>query len=175
MENLTGLGRHYLFRPAGLRDVAVATRILRDAAQKMMAEGKCQWTETYPSESNVLSDIKAGNAYVIETDGIVEAYGAMVFTGESAYDDIDGEWLSDSPYVVVHRLAVAQSAQGRGVASRFMKMVEVQAAERGISSFRVDTNFDNRAMLILLEKRGFCYCGEVRYPQGGRMAFEKLI
>ena len=33
MENLTGLGRHYLFRPAGLRDVAVATHFARCGAE----------------------------------------------------------------------------------------------------------------------------------------------
>ena len=42
-------------------------------------------------------------------------------------------------------------------------------------SFKVDTNFDNDRMLHLLDKLGFERCGIIQYPQGERIAFEKLI
>ena len=37
----------------------------------------------------------------------VIAYAAVVYDGEPAYDAIEGRWLTAGPYVVVHRLAVA--------------------------------------------------------------------
>jgi hypothetical protein len=40
---------------------------------------------------------------------------------------------------------------------------------------KVDTNFDNAAMLHLLKKLGYTYCGEVYLAGGERKAFEKLI
>ena len=88
---------------------------------------------------------------------------------------LDGRWLADVPYVVVHRLAVADEVKRRGVAVRFMSSVEELARDRGVTSFRVDTNYDNFYMLRIFDKLGFTYCGEVRYDSGLRRAYEKLL
>ena len=164
-----------LFRPAVNEDIPVVTSILRMAADRMLAEGKKQWTESYPGESDVRTDIGNNVGYVVELDGKVVAYGAVVLDGEPAYSSIEGKWLSDQKYVVVHRLAVIGSSECRGLASYFMHEVEKLAVALGIKSFRVDTNFDNERMLKCLEKNGFTYCGEVFYERGSRKAFEKLI
>lgn len=163
------------FRKAGGADVPAATAILKAAAKRMLAEGKQQWDETYPTEIHVRADIEKGIAYVLELDGSVVGYAAVVFTGEPAYDDLDGQWLSDEKYVVVHRVAVAQNEQRKGMGRVLMGAVEDYARSLGIRSFRIDTNFDNFAMLGLLEKLGFTYCGEVRSERGSRKAFEKMI
>lgn len=165
----------YIFRRAVATDLPAIEKILKDAVARMLAEGKQQWNESYPTAVYVLADMARDVAFVLEFQGEVVAYGAVVFDGEPAYDDLDGEWLSDQKYVVVHRVAVSQKAQGNGVGARFMKSVEYYAAEKGIGSFRIDTNFDNFAMLRLIEKCGFAYCGEVSYERGKRKAFEKLI
>ena len=164
-----------LFRKAGIRDLTPVMAILDAARQRMFAEGKCQWTESYPREVHVVADIAAGHGYVLVEDGRVVAYGAVIVNGEPAYEDLEGEWLTDGDYVVVHRLAVAADAQGRGVGRRFMAAVEEMAAAEGVGSFRVDTNFDNERMLALLDRCGFTFTGLIQYPQGERRAFEKLI
>ena len=105
----------------------------------------------------------------------VIAYGAVVFDGEPAYDAIDGQWLTDEPYVLVHRIAVVDGERGRGVAAEFLHRVETLAQERGVKAFRIDTNFDNQTMLRLLERTGFTYCGKVVYRSGERLAYEKRI
>ncbi len=105
----------------------------------------------------------------------VIAYGAAVFDGEAAYEALEGRWLTGGPYVVLHRLAVADEAKRRGVAGAFMRRVETLARGRGVGAFRVDTNFDNRYMLHLIERQGFVYCGKVRYGSGERLAFEKRL
>lgn len=107
--------------------------------------------------------------------GNVIAYGAVVFDGEPAYDAIEGAWLTDGEYVVLHRMAVADGEKGRGVATEFMRRVEAMACGRGTGSMRVDTNFDNRYMLRMLGRLGFVYCGKVRYRSGERLAFEKTL
>ncbi len=163
------------FRRAELKDVPDVEIILKDAVHRMLSEGKQQWSESYPKAEHVLADIEREVAFVLEMDGKVVAYGAVVYDGEPAYDKLQGKWLSDDKYVVVHRIAVSQNVQGRGVGARFINEVEHHALEKGINSFKIDTNFDNFAMLRLLEKCGFTYCGEVFYPRGQRKAFEKLI
>ena len=105
----------------------------------------------------------------------LRAYGAVLFGGEPAYGSIEGEWLCQPPYVVVHRLAVAQEMRRCGLATRFMREVETFARNAGLHSFRVDTNFDNRYMRSLLSALGFTYCGEIFYAHGSRRAYEKPL
>lgn len=164
-----------IFRKATLNDLDTISDILRRAVQKMLSEGKKQWTEKYPTRIHAEADIERGVGHVIEQDGKVVAYGAVVFDGETAYLGLEGEWLSDVPYVVVHRLAVDTEIHDKGLGTRFFKSVENLAISQNIRSFRVDTNYDNFAMLHLLPKLGFTYCGEVTYESGKRKAFEKLL
>ncbi len=141
----------------------------------MASLGRRQWSEAYPVMSNIESDISNEYAYVICDEADVPmVYGAVIFTGEPAYAQIDS-WLSNGEYVVVHRLCIADSARGKGLAKKYFDCVCELAGARGVNSFKVDTNYDNEAMLHIMKVCGFTYCGEIVYPQGSRMAFEKLI
>lgn len=165
----------YLFRKATILDTDDIMRIIDFARQQMLSEGKHQWDENYPARIHIENDIRDGIGYVIVADGKTAAYGAIVFTGEPAYTTIKGNWLSDQPYVVLHRIAVAKEARGKGLGARFMQEVEQQALKKGIHSFKVDTNYDNERMQHTFKKQGFTYCGEVSYPKGSRLAYEKLL
>ena len=146
--------------------------IILQAKSQMYRESKQQWDETYPLPEHLQADIDKGYAHVLEEDGKVIAYGAIVFDGEPAYDHIEGEWLSIQPYVVLHRLAVADEAKRKGVAVRFMQEIMNMALSKGIHSFKVDTNFDNFYMHKVLAKCGFVYCGIIHYPKGDRWGYE---
>lgn len=122
-----------------------------------------------------MRETQAAKAAAAQAQGNVVAYGAVVFDGEPSYDAIEGAWLTDGDYVVLHRMAVADGEKGRGVATEFMRRVEAMACGRGTGSMRVDTNFDNRYMLRMLGRLGFVYCGKVRYRSGERLAFEKTL
>lgn len=163
------------FRPAVETDTARILEIIRQAQAQMRALGSTQWQDGYPAQSDIAADIAHGYGRVLcNPSGGVIAYGAVCFDGEPAYDKLEGEWLTNEPYVVVHRLAVADGEKGRGVAAEFMRRTTTLAQERGVGSFRVDTNFDNRYMLRLLDTMGFVYCGKISYRSGERLAFEKL-
>ena len=56
-----------------------------------------------------------------------------------------------------------------------MRRTASLARKRGTPAFRVDTNFDNRPMLHLMEKEHFAYCGKIRCRNGERLAFEKRL
>lgn len=164
-----------MFRKAEVKDIPEISGILKMAVKRMLAEGKRQWDENYPNETHVRADIEKGVGYVLENKGKVVGYAAVVFTGEPTYANIDGQWLSDGRYVVVHRLAVSQSVKGKGLGRTFMNAVEDYARSLGIHSFKIDTNFDNAVMLGMLDRLGFTYCGDIKYEKGSRKAFEKLI
>lgn len=170
------------FRRARPDDAARIIEIIRQAQTQMRALGSLQWQNGYPAPADIGSDIAHGYGYVLDRPALaanapatVIAYGAVVFDGEPAYDAIEGTWLTDGKYVVLHRLAVADGEKGRGIATEFMRRTEVLARAQGAGSFRVDTNFDNRYMLRTLERLGFAYCGKIRYRSGERLAFEKPL
>lgn len=163
------------FRKAQATDLDRIMEIIEGAKQQMLREGKNQWDAAYPAREHIETDLQEGNAYVMLTAGRVVAYGAVVFTGEPAYADIQGKWLTEQPYVVLHRLAVAQEAKGQGLGLLFMQEVERLSLSARVYSFKVDTNHDNDRMLHLLDKLGFTFCGNIYYQQGYRMAYEKLL
>ena len=163
------------FRKASTTDINRIMEIIEEAKLQMAREGKCQWDEAYPTRSNIEADVANGTAHVMLTAGRIVAYGAVVLTGEPAYNMIEGKWLTKQPYVVLHRLAVAEETKGNGVGWLFIKEVERLALAAGLKSVKVDTNHDNNRMLRLLDKAEFTFCGTIHYPQGERMAFEKLL
>ena len=163
------------FRPALSNDLSRICTIIRQAQEQMRRRGSLQWQNGYPAPENIRNDIFHGYGYVLGDNSSVWAYGAVVFDGESAYNDIQGEWLDDHPYVVLHRLAVADEVKRRGFTREFMQRVAELALERGISSFRVDTNYDNEYMLRLLRSLNFIRCGIIRYDSGERIAFQKRL
>lgn len=149
--------------------------IIAQAKAQMRREGRTQWDENYPTEADIMADIRRSDGYVLVHENVIVAYGAVVFTGEPAYSALRGRWLSDSPYVVLHRLAVADEVKGKGIATMFMQKVENLASERGVRSFKVDTNYDNAPMLRVFSRLGFTFCGEISYEHGTRQAYEKLL
>ena len=169
-----------IFRQAQSCETDRIMQIIRQAQARMHAAGSRQWQDGYPAPGHISADIGRNRGYVLCKPGVegplsVIAYGAVVFDGEPAYDAIEGAWLTDGDYVVLHRMAVADGEKGRGVATEFMRRVEAMACGRGTGSMRVDTNFDNRYMLRMLGRLGFVYCGKVRYRSGERLAFEKTL
>jgi GNAT superfamily N-acetyltransferase len=165
----------YLFRKAGQADNERIWQIILQAKEQMRRMNSRQWQDGYPAVENIASDIENDYGYVLCKDSYVIAYGAVIFDGEPAYSDIHGKWLTDLPYVVVHRLAVADEVKNRGIATLFMQKVQELTKQKGIGSFRVDTNFDNLYMQKILFALDFTYCGEIFYNGNQRRAYEKIL
>lgn len=165
----------FKFRTATMQDVERIWTLMQQAKAQMYREGKQQWDESYPLPCHIEADITKGYAHVLCLEDVVVAYGAVAFDGEPAYDVIEGEWLSVQPYVVVHRLAVADEVKRQGVATRFMLEVERLAVAHGVFSFKVDTNYDNFYMQRMMKTLGFTHCGTIHYPRGERMGYEKEL
>lgn len=165
----------FTLRPANERDAPIIWDILQGAIEQRRLEGSDQWQNGYPNEQTVRDDIANSAAYVLVEDGTVIAYAAIILDGEPAYDTIDGKWLGDGPYATVHRVARTRDVKSRGVATTFFKLIEDLCIELGIPSIRLDTNFDNLAMLKILENLSYRYCGEIFYEGAPRRAYEKIL
>ena len=163
------------FRKASIEDAASVWEILQQAIRRRKSDGSKQWQSGYPNPETVKDDIQNGYCYVLTSDEKIIASTALIFNNEPTYDVIDGAWLSLGDFLVIHRMAVADEVLGRGIASHFFELIEEFAKENGVFSIKVDTNFDNHAMLRILEKLNYIYCGEIQVRDGARKAFEKLL
>lgn len=164
-----------IFRKAVMADVDRIWQIILQAKEQMRLLNSRQWQDGYPMSENIVRDVEFGYGYVLCQEDSVIVYGAVIFDGEPAYDNIEGEWLTDIDYVVVHRLAVADEVKQRGIATLFMQKVEELSIGKEVYSFRVDTNFDNYYMHKMLGRLGFTHCGDIQYERGARLAFEKKL
>ena len=143
-------------------------------ARKFMADNGnyIQWGPmNWPPEDLVRQDIANGKSYVCEDAGEIVGvfyynYGKDI---DRTYDVIeDGEWLSDEPYAVVHRIA-SNGTPGVGTFC-------INWAYNKSGHVRMDTHDSNVPMNNLLKKLGFKFTGiihviEDNYP---RNAYEKL-
>lgn len=163
------------FRKATTEDSPAIWEIIQHAKDQMRLRGSQQWQDGYPNLESITADIANNYGYVLADEYGIVAYGAIAYNNEPAYEALQGTWLSNQAYVILHRLAVAGRAKKQGLAGLFMQNILSLARDKGIKSFKIDTNFDNDYMLRLLDKMGFVYCGEVEYRGAMRKAFELLI
>lgn len=164
------------FRQAVTEDSNTIWNILLGAKERRRKEGSLQWQDGYPNPETVANDIDKGFGYVLEDgNNNVIAYAALIPNYEPAYEDIEGQWLTNGDFLVVHRVAISEDFLGKGMATLVMKKIENYAVTHKIPSIKVDTNFDNAPMLKILEKLEYQYCGEVHFRGAARKAFEKVL
>ncbi|WP_415327204.1 GNAT family N-acetyltransferase [Chryseobacterium sp. MMS23-Vi53] len=162
-------------RKAEIEDRDIIWNILQQAIERRKQDGSTQWQNGYPNLDTVESDITKGFGYVMTVDGEIAVYTALILNDEPAYSTIEGAWLSDGEFVVVHRVGVDEKFAGQGMVKKLFDHIEEFTKSHGIQSVKVDTNFDNVAMLKILESKGYTYCGEVVLAGGMRKAYEKII
>jgi len=164
-----------ILRKATFSELPVIWRILQEAIEQRRQDGSDQWQNGYPNEQTVHDDITNGYGYVLVENDVILAYAAIMVGVEPAYNDIRGSWLTNDDYVVVHRVATANHAKGKGVATRLFLAIEDLCAAQNVYSIKVDTNFDNVPMLKILDKLNYTYCGEIFFEGDPRKAYEKVL
>ena len=168
-----------IFRRSKPEDVPAMLEIVRDAVAYLALNGVPQWQDGYPNEAVLRSDIEKGISYVIEDGGSVAAMTVVSFDGDPCYLDIDGAWLNDEPYGVVHRCAVSDKYRGQKFGDAIFDEAEKLCREKGIYNLRVDTHTDNRVMGSLLRKHGFTLCGVIEVDTATtdalRDAYQKIL
>lgn len=167
--------KKYQLRPAQLSEQSDIWLILKDAIERRKVDGSSQWQDGYPNPQTVADDIEKGIGYVLVDGDFIVGYAAILKNDEPAYDVIEGSWLTNGDFLVVHRVAISSKEVGKGLAQKLFLEIEEFAKKWQIPSIKVDTNYDNVAMLRILEKLHYTYCGEVYFRGSARKAFEKVV
>ena len=157
-----------LIRPATATDIPALRPVFEAAKAIMRADGNLeQWSAPgFPPEDLLLRDLARGGGFVIENRGLI-AYFALLPSPEPTYDRIDGAWLTDGPYGVIHR--IASYPEDHGI---FAAIIDFAATR--YAHLRIDTHRDNRIMQHLIAKHGFTYCGIIWLEDGTeRLAYER--
>lgn len=161
-----------MIRKTREEDLDAVMQIVQDAQAYLHAHDIPQWINGYPSRDDFHHDMERGSSYVLEESGTVLGMACISTDHEDTYDVIDGAWPDDDPYIVIHRIAVADACKGRNLAHQFVEYAE----NLGRSSIRIDTHEKNTSMRAFLEKEGFAYCGIIHLHDGApRYAYEKQI
>ncbi|WP_347861607.1 GNAT family N-acetyltransferase [Salimicrobium sp. PL1-032A] len=166
-----------IFRRTKQEDIAEIMTIISEAQRKFEENDIDQWIDGYPDAATIESDRDRRESYVLIDGAEVVGTAAISSEEETTYRTIyEGAWLSDQPYLVVHRLAVADKRKGEGLASILLKKTEELAEFEQITSIKIDTHRKNGSMQRLLKKNGFTYCGIIYLEDGSeRFAYEKLM
>lgn len=138
-------------------------------------QGFTQWTKEYPNLQTIQEDIAAKKGFVVKVDQVIAGYMCIDFSGEPAYENIEGEWNSSEDYAVVHRMAFAPEFRGKGLSDTVWKLIEDYCLKNKIRYIRVDTDFPNKRMQHILEKNGFVKCGIISFQGSGKIAYDKQL
>lgn len=160
-----------MIRQAEIKDIPELMRVFDVAKQYMRDSGNPnQWGATYPPLKDLTAEINDGFIYALE-DETGHIYGTFLLMDipEPTYEYIKGEWLDNSPYGTIHR--VAADGTKKGV---FNELIEF-ARER-FFHLRIDTHRDNLTMQHVVIKHGFKYCGIIYLKNGDeRLAYEWIV
>ena len=148
-------------------------KIYEYARELMKKNGNpTQWGDKFPQAEKVLRDIEVGIGYVIEDDGELCGVFAFIIGPDPTYDVIeDGAWINDTDeYGTIHRIATNGKKPGI-----FDACIDFCSSK--INNLRIDTHQNNKAMLHLIQSRGFQRCGIIYTSDDGtpRIAFQRYI
>ena len=149
--------------------------LIAQAKLFLKKQGVDQWQDGYPDAGDLARDVNSGIGYVCKEDGRILAYTAIDFRGEPAYRSLQGHWLNEAAYVVIHRMAVDNTVKGKGLAQKVFRMVETMALKKGVENVRVDTDEANHSMRHIIEKAGYTYCGHITFANSDKIAFQKYL
>ncbi len=162
-------------RMAKPEEIQSAMEIIRSAKRHLKEQGIDQWQTGYPDDSCIRQDILTGKGYFVADEDRILGYLCVDYDGEPAYDHLNGEWETDGSYVVVHRMALSDQARGKGISDLVFSFVEEMSRQKGVHSFRVDTDADNQKMRHILLKNGFAFRGTIWFDNSEKIAFDKTF
>lgn len=160
--------RNYEIRRAEPADLNDILKIYALARSYMRENGNPnQWGDGYPSSEMLLEDIFNKRLYAVTDRGVIRGVFYFEIGDDPTYARIEGGWISDEPYGVIHRIA----SDGSGGIFRAC----LDFCLRRIPHLRIDTHHDNRTMQHVVEKHGFQRRGIIYVADGSpRIAYERI-
>ncbi|MGM9971524.1 MAG: GNAT family N-acetyltransferase [Anaeroplasmataceae bacterium] len=145
---------------ASINDLKEIMDIIKDAKELLKSSGSTQWNlpDGYPDACIISSDINNHNLYKAMINNKIVGI-ISILSKDSNYDTINGKWLSNHPYISLHRIAIKKEYYHMGIGNYLINYAIQYAKKRNIKSIKVDTHSNNIIMKKLLIKNNFKYCG----------------
>ncbi len=148
---------------AKIDQLAELQELVSETVRHLRGQGIMQWDHVYPDLDAIKDDILSRSLYVAVANTVCVGTVCIDENQEEAYQEVS--WTSPGPSLVVHRLCVAPSWQGQGVASQIMDFVETHASEHGYASIRLDVYTGNDRAVEFYRRRGYVIAGSVSFPR----------
>lgn len=155
------------------KDIIQAAQVLEEVKAYMLNIGIDQWDQEYPNRIVLTQDIGREEAFIYEEQGELLAYMALNEKCDQEYAELN--WKTATPFVVIHRLYVKPSVQGKGISSKMIKYADQFALENKYQSIRFDAFSLNETANAVHIKKGYASVGTVLYRKGVFNCYEKAM
>ena len=134
-----------------------------------------QWQGIEPSLKTIENDIK-GHHFFILFENELPLGGVAILNNEPAYNHLlEGSWLNDAPYCVLHRFFIDPQFHGRKLSKVFLTLIENYVWQLGVNNIRLDTHERNLPMRGLMKSLDYQEVGRVILPHAGeRLVYHKV-
>ena len=124
------------FRKSTFNDVDRILEIIEKAKIELKKLGLDQWQNGYPNREVIENDVKNRISYVLEeisekddkskNQSSKKIIGTIVLSPkkEEPYSKIEGKWITNDDYIVIHRLAVDSEIKNKGIATKILEFSE---------------------------------------------------
>lgn len=154
-------------RNARMQDLDELVGIYEQAKHFMHTHGNPgQWNDGHPDRADLAKDIEENTLFVLEDEDGIQGCFKFYVGLDPTYGYIDGSWLNEQEYGVIHR--VASAARKKGIGNLIM-----DTCKQWHPNLKIDTHHDNRFMQALLERNGFVKVGIIYLENGDpRIAYQ---
>ena len=128
------------YRKATLEDLDQVMVAVEDAREFLKEQGNGQWQDGYPNRDDFIKDINNGRLFIvpdINNPNIVVGVCALTYREEDYHHLYEGTWLTDLPYMVMHRVAVKKEYRHQGYGKKLFEVFIKQAEIEGYHSLRM--------------------------------------
>lgn len=163
-----GMRMNYRIETAKAEDLSRIGEIYAYARSFMAKTGNPnQWGSTHPPAAQLQKDVEHGKLYAVKLGEKICGVFYFAVEDDPTYHEIsEGNWRSDKPYGVIHRIA----SDGSGGILK----AAVEFASGHVDYLRIDTHADNHVMQRAVQKQGFQYCGIIYIADGTpRLAYDR--
>ena len=109
-------------RPAHTEELDELYGLVTDATRYMDEQGIPQWDDIYPNRLILKDDIEKQQMYVLEVEGRLA--GLIVMNEDRSPEYADVAWKYLGRVLVIHRLTIHPTYQGRGLATHLMDFAD---------------------------------------------------
>ena len=109
-------------RSGHTEELEVLTGIVRDATRHLDEQGIPHWDSIYPNRLILKDDIERQQMYVLEVEGWLA--GLIVMNEDPSPEDAGVAWKYLGRALMIRRLTIHPTFQGRGLATRLMDFAD---------------------------------------------------